>query len=471
MRTRTRRALVSGLLLAAFVGAAQAAERDVFPFPAHGRTLANGMQVVAIPFDSPGIVAYVTVVRTGSRDEVEPGHSGFAHFFEHIMFRGTEKYPAAKYNDVLKRMGADSNAFTSDDTTVYHIVGPSAELETMFDIESDRFANLKYTEEVFRTEAGAILGEYSKNVASPTLPMFEKLRDLAFDAHTYQHTTMGYLADIKQMPEEYQYSLSFFDRYYRPDNVSLVVVGDVEAERVFALAERHYGAWKKGYQPPAVKPEGAPQGPRREHLTCPTPTNPYLMMGWRAPAFAPDRDNAALLVLEQLLFAESAPLYQELVVEKQWVDSISGGTSARRDPYLFSVFSVVREVGLLPQVEGAIERHLAALRETPVDAARLERVKSHLRYRYALGLSTPRAVAMEVAEALWLTGDVAAINRTWVEIDAVTPADVQRVARQVFDERARSIVTLAHEAAKPAEGEAPQGAQQPPGAQQSGGAR
>jgi zinc protease len=360
-------------------------------------------------------------------------------------------------------MGADSNAFTSDDTTVYHIVGPAAELATMFDIESDRFANLKYSEEVFRTEAGAILGEYSKNVASPTLPMFEKLRELAFDAHTYRHTTMGYLADIKQMPEEYRYSLSFFDRFYRPDNVSVVVVGDVEPERVHALAEQHYGGWKKGYQPPAVKAEGPPRGPRREHLTWPTPTNPYLMMGWRAPAFAADRDNAALLVLEQLLFSESAPLYQELVVDEQWVDSLSGGTAPRRDPYLFSVFSRVRGVELLPQVEAAVQRHLASARQTAVEPARLERVKSHLRYGFALGLDTPRAVAMEVAQALWLTGDVGTINRQWAAIDAVTPADVQRVARQVFQEQGLSVVTLAHEAAKPAQEQEPGEVQQPGG--------
>jgi zinc protease len=99
---------------------------DVFPYPVHRQTLDNGLQVVAVPFASPGVVAYFTVVRTGSRQEVEAGHSGFAHFFEHVMFRGTERYPSEVYNDVLKRMGADSNAFTTDDYTLYYIVGPAA---------------------------------------------------------------------------------------------------------------------------------------------------------------------------------------------------------------------------------------------------------------------------------------------------------------------------------------------------------
>jgi zinc protease len=467
---RQRSTLASALLLALAAGSAAAAERDLFPYPVHTRTLANGMQVVAIPYDSPGIVqvvaipydspgivAYVTVVRTGSRDEVEAGHSGFAHFFEHVMFRGTKKYPAERYNDVLKRMGADSNAFTSDDTTVYHIVGPAAELAAMFDLEADRFQNLRYTEEAFRTEAGAILGEYSKNASSPFLPMAEKLRDLAFDAHTYEHTTMGFLADIKRMPEEYQYSLSFFDRFYRPDNVTLVVVGDLQPERVFALAEQHYAGWKRGYQAPAVKPEGPPAGQRRAHLDWPTPINPQLMMAWRTPAYSPDRDWAATAVLEQLLFAESAPLYQELVVDKQLVDFVSGGASRRRDPYLFTVTSRVRGEEALPKVESTVQEHLRRLREQPVDTARLARVKSHLRYAFGLGLDTPREVAMQVAEALWLTGDVATLNRFWAEVDRVEPADVQRVARELFQDQRLAVVTLSHPAVEPPAAVEPKG--------------
>ena len=455
------RAVAAATLLLASAAAARAqtgsgaAERQALPFPVHARTLDNGLQVVAIPFDSPGIVTYVTVVRTGSRDEVEAGHSGFAHFFEHMMFRGTKKYSGEAYNELLKRMGADSNAFTSDDPTVYYIVGPAAELDTMFDMEADRFQNLAYTEEAFRTEAGAILGEYSRNASNPFLPISEKLRDLAFDAHTYEHTTMGFLADIKQMPEKYQYSLSFFDRYYRPENVAVVVVGDVEPERVMALAQQHYGGWKKGYQAPAVKPEGAPQGPRRAHLDWATPTNPYLAVGYRTPAFAANRDWATMAVIEQLLFAENAPLYQELVVDKQWVDFVGGSADPHRDPYLFTISARVKTTDLLPQVESAIVAHLERLQEAPVDPARLERVKSHLRYAYALSLDTPRAVAFEVAQAIWLTGDPQDINRYWAEIDRVTPADVQRVAREIFQEKGQSVVTLAHPA--PAAGNATQG--------------
>jgi zinc protease len=214
------------LIVITLLGSIQTtANDDIFPFPVHRTVLDNGLTLISVPFDSPGIIAYYTVVRTGSRNEVEPGKSGFAHFFEHMMFRGTEKYPQDKYNDVLKVLGADHNAFTTDDWTAYHIVASSDALEQIMDIESDRFQRLQYSVEDFKTEAGAILGEYNMNAANPIRQMFERIRELAFTNHTYSHTTLGYLEDIKDMPNQYEYSLQFFDRYYRPEYCYVIVVG------------------------------------------------------------------------------------------------------------------------------------------------------------------------------------------------------------------------------------------------------
>ena len=185
-------ALSTLLLLAAGAAPAYAQER-IFPFPVHRFELDNGLQVVGVEYDSPGIVAYYTVVRTGSRNEVEAGFSGYAHFFEHMMFRGTERYPTDAYNDVVKRLGADSNAFTTDDWTAYHTVASADALETIIDLESDRFLNLSYSVDDYRTEAGAILGEYNLNFANPFSLLREKLHELAFTVHPYRHTTIGLL--------------------------------------------------------------------------------------------------------------------------------------------------------------------------------------------------------------------------------------------------------------------------------------
>jgi len=425
----------------------QGDENGIFPYPVYQKTLDNGLVINVIPFDSPGIVAYYSVVRAGSRQEVEPGHSGFAHFFEHIMFRGTKKYPAQEYNDALKKMGADSNAFTTDDWTNYYIVGPSAQIEKMMDLESDRFINLQYSESDFRTEALAILGEYNKNASGPFLPMFEKLRALAYDHHTYEHTTMGFLADIKAMPDEYEYSRQFFDRFYRPGNVKVLVVGDVDPEQVFSLAAKYYADWQPGYKPVEIATEPPQTEKKQGVVDWPLPTRPYLAIGWHMPAFdATSPDTAALDLISQLLFSENAPLYQDLVVNRQLVDFIDGGAELHRDPYLFTVVARARSAEAVTEVETALEEALEKLKTEPVDTARLERIKDHLRYQFALQLDSAPSVAVTVAEFLNLTGDPQTINRLYEEYQKVTPADIQRIAKQVFVDTNETEVELKHTA-------------------------
>src|SRR3954447_6180330 len=174
-------ALPLSLVLAAVVARPAAAQTGLaFPFPVKEKTLPNGLRVYAVAYDSPGLVAYYSVVRTGSRNEVEPGKSGFAHFFEHMMFRGTEKYSQEAYNAVIKEMGADSNAYTSDDLTVYHILAGKTALPKIAEIEADRFQHLTYKEPEFQKEARAVLGEYNKNASNPMEKMAEVLYDNAY---------------------------------------------------------------------------------------------------------------------------------------------------------------------------------------------------------------------------------------------------------------------------------------------------
>src|SRR5207237_5482593 len=128
-------------------------------FPTGVVNVPTGLAAVLVHYDSPGLAAFYTLVRVGSRNEPEPGKSGFAHFFEHMMFRGTKRHPAEEYRQTITRLGLDSNAFTNLDMTVYHLYGPAKALPTIIALEADRFQNLEYTEAQFRTEAGAILGE------------------------------------------------------------------------------------------------------------------------------------------------------------------------------------------------------------------------------------------------------------------------------------------------------------------------
>jgi zinc protease len=437
-------------MISTFMGSIQAPANDnVFPFPVHRTVLENGLTLISVPFDSPGIIAYYTVVRTGSRNEVEPGKSGFAHFFEHMMFRGTEKYPQEEYNEILKVLGADHNAFTTDDWTAYHVVASSNALEQIMAIESDRFQRLKYSVEDFKTEAGAILGEYNMNAANPIRQMFERIRELAFTRHTYGHTTLGYLDDIKDMPNQYDYSLQFFDRFYRPEYCYVIVAGEVDHEEFVALARSYYGDWERGNFKVTIPAEPPQTEEKRSHISWPNPTLPHLMITYKAPAFdATNLDLPVLGIIGELLFSNSAPLYQKLVIEEQLVDFISGGYTDRRDPYLFTIMSRIKSLENLGRVEQEIYDAIEELKTEPVTQERLDEIKSYLRYSFAMSMNTASAAARTIAHFYQLSGDHETINRLYALYEKVSPEDIQRVAREYFTPSTRTVVTLSQEVAQ-----------------------
>src|SRR5262249_15885232 len=156
-----------------------------------------------------------------------PGKSGYAHLFEHLMFRGSENYTPEHRDLVMKKAGADSNASTNQDRTTYYAVFSKPDLESIVKLEADRFQSLKYPKPAFKTESLAVLGEYNKNSADPTEKLDEVLHETAFMKHTYAHTTMGYLRDVQDMPNQYDYSLQFYNRFYRPEYTTIILAGDV----------------------------------------------------------------------------------------------------------------------------------------------------------------------------------------------------------------------------------------------------
>ena len=414
-----------------------------FPFPTVEKTLANGLRVFVVAYDSPGLVAYYSVVRAGSRNEVEPGKSGFAHFFEHMMFRGTPAYPTDKYNAAIKSMGADSNAFTSDDMTVYHILAGVAALPTIVAIEADRFQNLEYPEAEFQKEARAVLGEYNKGASDPLQPMFEALYANAFSTHTYRHTTIGFLRDIVDMPNQFAYSHQFFDRYYRPDNVILLVVGDVTAEQVLPLVEKHYGGWRAGPARPPVPTEPPQTRGKRATVPWKAAGMPMLLVGYHAPAFSPtDIDGAALEVLAELVFAERSPLFRRLVLEEQKVEHLDGSYERHVDPNLFTILARVKAGKDVPYVEDVITKEIARVAAEGTDGKTLAEVVSRTRYAFAGHLSTADHTALLGSEFLALTGGLSAIDATFTLLSRVTAADVKRVAARYFAPENRTVVVL-----------------------------
>lgn len=432
------------LLPSAWLGAAEGPRSTkIFPYRAVQEILPNGLKSIVIPMDSGGLVSYWTIVRTGSRDEVEPGRSGFAHFFEHMMFRGTKKYPGPVYDGIVTAMGADSNAYTTDDYTAYHLTFSAEDLERVVEIESDRFQNLSYDPQAFQTEAGAVYGEYQKSITSPFALLEEKLRDLAFDVHTYKHTTLGFEADIKAMPEAYEYSLSFFRRFYRPDNVVILVVGSVDPPSALGLVRRYYSGWEKGYVPPQIVPEPPQNAERTGEVKYPGRTLPILQISYKGDRFDPgNAEYVAAVLLADLAFGETSPLYRKLVLEEQKVQQLESYVPMNRDPPLFDVTATVKEVGDVEGVRDAIFRTLEGFQSQPAERERLDQLKRHHKYEFLMGLDTPHHVAGALARPVALTGGIECVDRFYEALDGVGPDDVLRAARKYFVPQRRTVVVL-----------------------------
>lgn len=415
----------------------------IFPYDIKEHVLPNGLKVFVVPYNSPGIVAYYTVVRTGSRNEVEPGKTGFAHFFEHMMFRGTEKYSDVEYNRILKLLGADSNAWTSSDQTVYHIVASADALETIIDIESDRFKNLKYSKEQFQTEAGAILGEYNKSASSPFQILNEKMRELAFTKHTYGHTTIGYLNDIKDMPNQYEYSLQFFDRYYRPEYCTIIIVGDVSFNKAIYLIEKYYGDWKKGSFTPSIPSEPEQTSERIKQVNSPNKTLPYIYIGYKVPAFDPNsKEIAALNVIEELLFSQTSELYQKLVLDEKLVDFIRGQMPMNVDLSLFNIFTRVKKEDDIEKVKQIIDEAIEKIKMEPISPKKLNDVLSNMRYSFIQSLDNPDEIASTLAYFVSVTNSPQSVDQFYQTLSKVTPEDIQNAARKYLVKEKRNIAIL-----------------------------
>lgn len=422
----------------------------IFEMPYLMRDLDNGLRVIVVKTDYPDIVTLQIPVQTGSRNEVEPGKSGFAHFFEHMMFRGTEKYPADEYAEILKNAGADQNAYTTDDYTNYHVTFTKDDLEKIIELEADRFQNLEYSEAAFRTEALAVKGEYLKNFSDPTSKAYERVRDLAFDTHTYQHTTMGFVEDIDAMPDQLEYSRTFFDRWYRPEKTAVIVVGDVDPEQTFELVKKHWGGWERGDFDVDVPVEPPLEGPLYEHIQWEGPTQPWLFMAFRGPAFDPNaKDMPAMDLVSAIWFSESSSLYRKLVIEDQTVDQLEAYFPNRKDPNLLMFYARLTDESKAEEVVAAVNAALADARTRLVDEQKLEETKSRLRYSFASQLDNAGDIGSVLAQFVQHDRTPETVNEVYRTYERLTAEDIREHANRYFTDANRVTVTLSPAEAMP----------------------
>src|SRR5215813_1906422 len=375
--------------------AAPAAAVEIFPLPVTEKTLGNGLKIIVVQTGFPNIVSIQIPVQTGSRNEVEPGKSGFAHFFEHMMFRGTKAYPPEKYQEILTKVGARQNAYTTNDFTNYHTTFSKEDLDLMIKVEADRFMNLDYAPEGFKTEARAVLGEYNKNSATPIFKLDEVEQEKAFTTHTYKHTTMGFIKDIEDMPNQLEYSRTFFSRWYRPENTTIIVAGDVRPAEVIALVEKYWSGWKRGNYKVEIPQEPPSQKPVYAHVPWTSPTLPWVTVAFHGPAFSDTKkDFAAMDLLFDLYFGETSDLHK---------------------------------------------KHAAA---EPADAKRLADAKSNARYGLARRFDNTEAIAAIFARFVRYGRSAGTLNRLYRVYSSVAPTDLQAAARKYFIDSNLVVTTL-----------------------------
>jgi len=440
----------------------------VFPYKVQTKTLPNGLNVIVIPTpEFKDMVTYSTAVFAGSGKETEKGKTGLAHLFEHIMFRHEWDGKSGGYEDVIRRMGVHNNAWTDYDLTFYHpttfsqnLIGPiqrpDGALPGLMELEAARFKHLTMARKTFEVEAGAVLGEYRKDISDPSQKMIEDISPVVFPGHPYGHTVIGYREDVENMPNAWDAAWEFYRNYYAPNGVAIIVAGDVNPAAIFAEAEKRYGDWQPSH-PPQVPAEQAPDGPKQVHVKWGADVSPRLLVGYRTPEMKPGtRETAVTQILSELLTSRSSPLFQKLRYQKQTVTDfgILGGPELLEasDPHLLLlscelVMDNFRKDGdkYVGDVQNDVIHGVDDLKtfsKQPHAAETLRVIKSKVRNDFLAGLNSTMSIAQTFAWYYRFDRDPQVLDLLIQGINSLTPRDVDAYATQYFTPQRRIVSTL-----------------------------
>lgn len=425
---------------------------EILKLPHQEHSLENGLKVILVKYPSPGVVAYQLPVHAGSRNEIEKGKSGFAHFFEHLMFRGTKKMTGKQFGDLYAKLGAENNAWTWWDETCYHGNVATKYLPKILEAEADRFQNLSFDEKALKDEAGAVLGEYNKNVANPDFQLEEKLAETAFKVHPYGHTTMGYREDILKYGERYKDVWPFFERYYVPSNVSVILVGDIDFEKSLQLIKNLFGKWKAKKVPAVEIPVEPPQ---KEALSATVkldkPTQTRVVIAFKSPGFTTkNNETAAIQLMSEVYFSVTSDFQKNYLYDKKWLDSVDGGYSPLIDPGLWSISLKFSEKGEphVSEVVKAVESLINEIKGKNISSDKLENTKKRfVNAALTKWFESPSSLAHQLSILTNFERDLGVVERYFEGIQKTTSEDIQKTAVKYFTDNNKTIVTL--QGAKP----------------------
>jgi zinc protease len=444
-RLATRRFATSilGALALAFSASGASAQTTVTSDPPASFTLGNGLKVVVIPDHRTPVVTEMIWYKVGSADET-PGKSGLAHFLEHLMFKGTARHPAGEFSKTVRRIGGDENAFTSTDYTGYFQRVPRDQLGSMMEFEADRMTGLILNDDNVLHERDVVLEEYNMRVANnPEARLTEQIMAALYLNHPYGRPVIGWHHEIEKLNRED--ALAFYRRFYAPNNATLVIAGDVNADDVRPMAERTFGmvAPQPAIPERRIRPqEPTPIAARTVTFADPRVEQPKVTRYYLVPSAttAAPGESAALDVLGQLIGSGSnSYLYRALVIDAPLAVSAGAGyqgTSLDDTQFMISV-SPKPGIGFA-QVEQVVDGVIANVAQNPVPAEDLERVKTQLIAEAIYAQDNQATLARWYGAAL-TTGLAIDDIRSWPDrIRAVTSEQV-RAAAQKWLEKKRSV--------------------------------
>ena len=394
------------------------------------RRLPNGLQVIAVPSAASPTVSVQVWYHVGSKDD-PAGRSGFAHLFEHLMFKSTAHLKPEQFDRMTEDVGGSNNAFTSNDVTGYTDLVPSNHLEVLLWAEAERMSNLNVVQDNFVSERAVVEEEYRQRIlASPYGRFGNAIPQAAYQVHPYKRSSIGSIEDLQAAT--LADVVAFHATYYRPDNATLVVAGDFDPKQLDAWVDKYFARVVKPTTPlPRVTTtEPAWATDRNVTVTGPQVPLPAVALVWLAPPVT-NADVPALQIAAAILSGgESSRLNQALVYRQQIAGQAGFGADLRAGPGLLTATAVAASGKSLDAVAQALLAEVLRLAKQPVSAAELAKVKTQILTGALLTRQTPEGLASAVADAAVLQGNAATVNTDLVALQKVSAADVQRVMQR-----------------------------------------
>jgi zinc protease len=437
MRTRTAFLGISAWLLGTLAPPAGAALEEA--------RLDNGLRILVKEDRRSPVVVTMMWYRAGSMDEVT-GSTGVAHVLEHMMFKGTDKVAPGEFSRLIARAGGRDNAFTNRDYTAYYQQLHKSKLELALELEADRMRNLTLAADEFAKEIRVVMEERRlRTDDQPKSKLFEAFVAAAYQVHPYRTPVVGWMTDLEQMRVED--TREWYDRWYAPNNATLVVIGDVSAAEVLAHARKHFGAIAARALPERKQQiEPAQRGVRRVSLRAPAEL-PYLLMGWHVPVLRDlerDWEPYALWVLAAVLDSgDASRLNRDLVRGSRLAVAAGAGYDPiNRGPGLFSLDATPSQGRSAAEAEAALRAQIEAVVRDGVTEVELRRVKAQVLANQVFQLDSMFGQAMQlgVLDNAGLAPDSFALQAR--KLQEVTAAQVQEVARRFLVDDSLTVAVL-----------------------------